>query len=141
MIDRVLTVLIDVRVTLILKECEFFTNPIDYLSHVIRSGCLKGSTVTIDAVPGPEHPTKLRALRSFLCLCNVFQRFVPSFACIAASATRNYGKVNRRSLTVYPTKNISLGDAKSKADRAWSTSAPTFTRVLYCRQGRMQYGY
>lgn len=82
-VRRVLTLLIDVDMTLNLKKCEFITNRIDYLGNDIRPGRVELLTQTIDAVQGLEHTTSLRDLRSFLWYCNVLPRFVPEFTCVA----------------------------------------------------------
>lgn len=40
----------DAGLTLKLKKGEFFTNPVDYLGHGIKSGCLAVSSPTIHAI-------------------------------------------------------------------------------------------
>lgn len=62
------------------------TTCIKYHGHVIaiRPWRVEVSTRTIDAVSGLEQPNSLTELRTFLEMCNIFLRFVPKFACIAA---------------------------------------------------------
>lgn len=83
-VRKVLTLLHDAGVTLQLKKCKFFTETINYLGHVIRPRRLDISSHTTDAIRGLKALTSLTELRSFLGLCNVFRRFVPNFARLAA---------------------------------------------------------
>ncbi|CAN8067637.1 unnamed protein product [Agarophyton chilense] len=85
--DHVRTILSSLRsagITLRLDKCQFFSGTVDYLGHVIRPGKLQVSTRTRDAIRAAKSPTNQTELRSFLGLCNVFRRFVKSFARIAA---------------------------------------------------------
>ena len=52
----------------------------DYIGHVIRPGPLGVATKNTEAVKRFKEPTAQTELRSFLGLCNVYQRFVPNFA-------------------------------------------------------------
>ena len=91
-VRSVLSLLADAGVTLKLKKCFFFTDKIDYLGHVIRPGKLQIAEHTTDAIRQLQAPTNLTELRSFLGLCNVFRRFVPNFARIAAPLNRKLRK-------------------------------------------------
>ena len=79
-VDQVLTLLRKAGVTLKLSKCKFFQNKVDYLGHIILPGKLaiaQESTEAIRQSTFPETPTQLR---SFLGSCNVFRRFIKSFA-------------------------------------------------------------
>lgn len=81
----VIGLLYEAGVKLKLKNCKFVADIIDYLSHVTRPSYLKIAEHRTDAVGKLEQPTTQTELRSFLGLCNVFKRFVSSFARLAAA--------------------------------------------------------
>lgn len=65
-VGQVLTLLNEAGVTLKLKNCEFFTNRIAYLGHVIKPGGQAVSSYTIDAIGGLQTPSNITELLSFL---------------------------------------------------------------------------
>lgn len=67
-----------------LKKFRFHIETIEYLAYVIRSRCLDIASNTTDVIRGLQAPTNLTELRLFLALCNVFRKFVPNFARLAA---------------------------------------------------------
>lgn len=89
-----LTLLSKTGVILKLKKCQFITEPIDYLGQLIRPRRLKHASHTTDAILGTQEPTSITELRSFLFPCNVFRRFVPNFARLAAPLILKLRKVH-----------------------------------------------
>ena len=83
-VSEVLTALRNAGFSLNLKKCEFFKQQVDYLGHVIRPGKLSVALKTTEAVAGFHPPKTQTHVKSFLGLCNVYRRFVPNFARVAA---------------------------------------------------------
>eukprot|EP00171_Calliarthron_tuberculosum_P013936 IDg13936t1 len=83
-LDQVLTALKGAGVTLQLRKCEFFTDRIKYLGHIIRPGTLEVEEAATRCLRDVRQPTTPGELRSFLGLCNVYRRFVRSYTDIAA---------------------------------------------------------
>lgn len=77
-IDEVLHLLRDSRVTKKLQKCHFFNRNIDYFGHLIAPGKWQVTQKTTKAVEALQYPTSISELRSFLGLCNVYKRFVPT---------------------------------------------------------------
>ncbi len=83
-VDAVLTLLERAGVSLKLSKCQFFKSSVDYLGHVVHPGKLSLATKNTQALREAKHPHTQTELRSFLGLCNVYRRFVPRIATIAA---------------------------------------------------------
>lgn len=66
-------------------ESEIFTDPLDYLGDVIRSGRFRVSTWRTDAIQGLNVPDYSDDTQVISGLCNIFRFFVPNFAIIALS--------------------------------------------------------
>ena len=108
-VSEVLTALRDAGFSLNLRKCDFFKQQVDYLGHVIRPGKLSVAQKTTEAVAGFHPPKTQTHVRSFLGLCNVYRRFVPNFARVAAplNALLKKGKpVNLDPLTEEVEKSI-----------------------------------
>ena len=83
-VREVLTVLKEAGLSLKLKKCKFFATSVDYFGHVTRPGQLEVATKNTEAVKRFKEPTTQTEQRSFLGLFNIYRRFVPKFARIAA---------------------------------------------------------
>ncbi len=83
-LDHILGLLRAAGVSLKLKKSDFFTQSVNYLGHVIRPGRISLAEKNTQALSEFKHPSAQTELRSFLGICNVYRRFVPNFACIAA---------------------------------------------------------
>ena len=88
----VLSMLQKAGVSLKLAKCKFFDASVDYLGHVVRPGQLEVASRTVDAVRQFKTPADQGELRSFLGMCNVYRRFVPNFARVAAPLNQKLKK-------------------------------------------------
>ena len=82
-VDKILGTLRRSGISLKLRKCEWCTDTVKYLGHVIKPGRLTMNEAHTKSLRDVQHPTTLTELRSFLGLCNVYRRFVPNFARIA----------------------------------------------------------
>lgn len=83
-VREVLSALQTAGLSLKLKKCKLFSATVDYLGHVIRPGKLAVAEKNTDAIKMCSYPSTQTQLRSFLGMCNVYRRFVPCFARVAA---------------------------------------------------------
>lgn len=64
----------------------------DYLNHVIKLQRMSFSSHTVETGRGLQAPSNIKELRPFFSLYNVFPRFVPNFASIAAPLNQKLRK-------------------------------------------------
>lgn len=100
-VQEVLTILQQAGVSLKLEKCKFFTSKVAYLGHVITPGKLSIDKVHVVALERAIPPRNQSELRSFLGFCNVYRRFVPKFAGIAAPLNRLLSKGNPQTLAPF----------------------------------------
>jgi len=67
-------------VTLNLENCTWFSDEVEYLGHIVRSGQLHMRNKNVDALKHPKFPTTKTQLKSFLGMCNVYRRFVKNIS-------------------------------------------------------------
>ena len=79
-VEQILTVLHNAGVSLKLKKCNFFTDTVKYLGHIVRPGTLEVDLATVTALKQATYPKTQTEMRSFLGLCNVYRRFVPQYS-------------------------------------------------------------
>lgn len=117
-VEYVLQLMKKTEMTLKLKKCSFFFDAVNYLGHAITPRRLHIGTKTIDAVLNLIYLTTMSELRSFLRLCNVYCRFVSSFARVA-------GPLNRPLRKGEPTRIKLNDDKRRKVDNLeWKLTSP-----------------
>lgn len=92
-LESILQLINKARKKLKLKKCFLTPDAIDYRGHVITPPRLHITTKTINAVRDLRCPMAKPEMRSFLGLCNVYQRFVPKFSRLAAPLMKRLKKV------------------------------------------------
>ena len=84
---RVLHLLRGAGVTLRLPKCLFFRKTMKYFGHEVKPGRLGVKDAHTRALREAHFPTTRTQERSFVGMCNVFTRFVPSFSRMAPPLT------------------------------------------------------
>jgi RNase H-like domain found in reverse transcriptase/Reverse transcriptase (RNA-dependent DNA polymerase) len=86
--DKVLSLLRDAGVSIRLDKSHFFRRHVNYPGHVIEPGKLSIQATKFDTILKAKVPRANTELRAFLSIFNVYRRFEPEFATIAAPLTR-----------------------------------------------------
>jgi hypothetical protein len=107
-LDKVLSLLRDAGVSLRLDKCHFFSRRVNFLGRVIEPGKLSIQATEVDTILKAKLPRTKTELRAFLCICNVYRRFVPKFATVSAALTV------RKSRSV--TENTHKGQSQSNTE-------------------------
>lgn len=100
--------------TIQLKKCSFFTDTIDYLSHVIAPNKLHVANYTIKSITVLQYPTTVSKLRSFLRLRIFYRRFVPNFAKIALPLNQKLSKGDPLQISLEEEEINAVGNLKEK---------------------------
>jgi len=86
-VDRVLRLLRDAGVTLRLPKCQLFRTTVDYFGSEINPGRLGVMDAHTRALRQALFATTRTQVWSFVGMCEVFRRFLPSFARMVAQLT------------------------------------------------------
>ena len=90
--QELLTLLQAAGVSLKLRKCSFSEISVDCLGHVVRPGKLEVAAKNCESIKQAKASANQTELRSFLGMCNVYRRFVPNFARVAAPFNRKLSK-------------------------------------------------
>ena len=64
------------------KKCTLFQKEVNYLGHVVNEMGISPDPCKVEAVKSWPKPTMATEVKSFLCLCSYYRRFINSFAVI-----------------------------------------------------------
>ena len=70
------------------SKCQFFTDTIEYLGHIIGPDGVKPNSDLIKAIQNFPQPETLKQMQSFLGLANYYCKFVKDFSKIATPLTK-----------------------------------------------------
>jgi hypothetical protein len=70
------------------SKCQFFTDTIEYLGHIIGPDEVKPNPDLIKAIQNFPQPETLKQMQSFLGLANYYRKFVKDFSKIATPLTK-----------------------------------------------------
>lgn len=108
------------------SEHPFFTNVVDYLVHISRRGRLEDANNTAKSIHEPNTTATVTKSRSFLGLCYVFGRLVPSFKRISASLSSRLKKTQAKDLgPLHEDKLQDLDILQEKLISPWVLCLPT----------------
>ena len=74
------------------KKCNLFAQDVEYLWHILSEDGVSTDPKKIDVVKDWSEPTSTKELRSFLCLCSYYRRFIKDVAWTAKPLHQLTGK-------------------------------------------------
>ena len=87
-VRRVLTRLLENRLFVKAEKCEFHTQSVEFLGHVIKRGQVETDPRKIEAVRDWAVPSSRNQLQRFLGFANYYRRFVKNYSMIVNPLTR-----------------------------------------------------
>lgn len=82
-VDTVLTALKRAGVSLKIYKCDFFTQKVKYLGHIVRPGTIEIDHAKTKSLRELRPPETLTQLKFFLGFVNVYRRFIPNYTKMA----------------------------------------------------------
>lgn len=70
------------------EKCQFATNEVKYLGHIISKHGIKVNEDNIKKIQNAKPPTSVKLLRKFLGMCNYYRKFVKDYAKICEPLTK-----------------------------------------------------
>ena len=91
LVERVLSTLAAYGVKVKSSKCNWFTNEVDYLGHIVSSEGLRKSPAYVEKVSQMPLPSTVREMREFLGLANFQRKFVPNFSSLQKPLSEKTG--------------------------------------------------
>ena len=66
-----------------LKKCSFMKSETKYLGFVISENGVTPDSRKVEVIRSLPPPTCVKEVRSFICMCSYYRRFIPQFSSIA----------------------------------------------------------
>jgi len=73
--------------TMKLKKCFFGRRQVQFLRHMVGSGCMSVVQGKVDAIKAMPEPSTKKLLKGFLGMCGYYRTFLPGFSDIASPLT------------------------------------------------------
>ena len=83
-VDMIMDTLLKAGISLKLSKCDWLTDKVKYLGHLIRPGTLEVDETATRTLKMAKHLRTQTELRAFLGLSNVYRRFVTRYSHVAA---------------------------------------------------------
>jgi hypothetical protein len=77
------------------SKCDFFTDTIEYLGHVVGPDGIWPNPKLVQALQDFPKPTTLKEMQSFLGLANYYRKFINEFSGIAVPLTNALQKASQ----------------------------------------------
>lgn len=83
-LDKVLAALLEAGIKVKFSKCSFYSKSVQYLGHVFNQSGVHPTAEKARAILEAPTPKNLKEVRSFLGLCNFYNRFIPNFSTVFA---------------------------------------------------------
>jgi len=118
------------------SKCEFWTEKVAFLSHILTAEGVAVDPEKVEAVSNWQQPTNVSEIRSFLRLAGYYRRFIEGFSKIARPMTELLKKEKKFSWT--ESCERSFQELKNRLTTAPVLTLPDIHRdfVFYCHASR-----
>jgi len=118
--------------TINIGKSHFCMRRVRYLGHIIGDGGIRTDPEKVKAITEFPVPKTLRGLRSFICLCGWYRKFVPNLASLASPSTDLMTTKRKFSLTPEVLKAFEIW--KTRLSEAPVLCSPVFSKpfAIHC---------
>ena len=128
LLEKVLTTLGKFGIKIKLKKCEFATDTVEFLGHIIDSSGIRKSPEFVEKVNNFPRPTTITQMRQFLGLINFQRKFIQNCSTLTKPLSEIVGGPKRKLIEWTEEQNEAFERLKEEIRKEITLSYPDYRR-------------
>lgn len=132
---KVLDRLKEVGLKISLDKCQFCQTKVRYVGHIVSAEGVAADPAKIESVITWPKPYNRKTLRSFLCFCGYYRRFIHKYSSIIrplTDLTKGYGPIQRGKKSTKRDNSAYLDEREPFGDRWDESCTEAFEKIKDC---------